>query len=305
MPGISSVNDPLLAAYQKDGYIVLPELLGTAEIAALLAETTAIVRGERGGVIGAEPGSGLSDKELLGLVLAIHFPHKCSSLMFDALSQPRIVDVLTRIIGPDVKAMQSMLFVKQAGMPGQAWHQDEHYIATRDRSLCGVWIALDDATIDNGCLWIHPGSHESGVLWPTRAHGDARFDTSEEACDFPYEPEGGVPVEVSAGSVVFFHGYVLHRSLANTRADGFRRALVYHYMSARSLLPWTMGGRRAREDVRDAREDVRDIVMVAGEDPYAWRGIEDVHVPFVRPEDTERARTVYEVLARLRQSSSE
>lgn len=48
--------------------------------------------------------------------------------------------------------MQTMLFVKPPGFPGQAWHQDENFIPTRDRSLCGGWIALDDATIENGCL---------------------------------------------------------------------------------------------------------------------------------------------------------
>ena len=57
----------------------------------------------------------------------------------------------------EIKSMQSMLFIKPAGKPGQAWHQDEYYIPTRDASLTGVWIALDDATIENGCLWVRPG----------------------------------------------------------------------------------------------------------------------------------------------------
>ena len=52
-----------------------------------------------------------------------------------------------------------MLFIKSEGKPGQAWHQDEFFIPTRDRSLTAVWIALDDATVENGCLWVLPGSH--------------------------------------------------------------------------------------------------------------------------------------------------
>jgi hypothetical protein len=51
--------------------------------------------------------------------------------------------------------------LENAGKPGQAWHQDETFIPTPDASLCGVWIALDDATVDNGCLWVQPGSHRS------------------------------------------------------------------------------------------------------------------------------------------------
>jgi hypothetical protein len=125
--------------------------------------------------------------------------------------------------------MQSMLFVKASGKPGQAWHQDEDYIPTRDRSLLGAWIALDDA---------------------------------------------------KAGSIVFFNGYLLHRSLPNRAATGFRRALVNHYMSASSLLPWMLA-----KDVKGSVgvADYRDIVMVAGSDPYAWKGTVEIAKANVRP----------------------
>ena len=227
-------------------------------------------------------------------VLAIHFPHKASQVMLEVVKDERIVRFLTRLIGPDVKCMQSILFVKSAGKPGQAWHQDEHYIATRDRSLCGVWIALDDATVENGCLWMHPGSHKHGVLWPTKAHGDPRFDSSEEAFDYPYERGGGVPVEVPAGSVVFFDGYVLHRSLNNRKQQGFRRAIVNHYMNARSLLPWVFGLPPT------PHVDVRDFVLVAGNDPYAWKGKENVTAPFLRPEDPAQAAVLFQRLKQRR-----
>jgi hypothetical protein len=55
---------------------------------------------------------------------------------------PRLVPVLTQLIGPDVKAVQSMLFVKAGGKPGQAWHQDEYFIPTRDRSLTAAWTTI-------------------------------------------------------------------------------------------------------------------------------------------------------------------
>jgi hypothetical protein len=58
-------------------------------------------------------------------------------MMAHHLAHPVIVDVLTKIISPNVKCMQSMLFIKAAGKPGQAWHQDEDFIPTRDRSLTG------------------------------------------------------------------------------------------------------------------------------------------------------------------------
>jgi ectoine hydroxylase-related dioxygenase (phytanoyl-CoA dioxygenase family) len=175
--------------------------------------------------------------------------------------------------------MQSMLFIKHAGKPGQAWHQDEDFIPTRDRSLTAAWIALDDATIDNGCLWAIPGSHRSGVLWPLRRHVNPEYDSIPEAFDFPYEDGDARPIEVAMGSVVFFNGYLLHKSLANRRRSGFRRALVNHYMRAESLLPWWRPG-----GPHPPTQDLRDVVLVAGADPYAARGYEDVNQPYIRSE---------------------
>ena len=112
----------------------------------------------------------------------------------------------------------------------------------------------------------------------SRTHSSASdFDCAYESYDFPYTDADAVPVEVRAGSIVFFNGYLLHRSLPNRAASGFRRCLVNHYMSAESLLPW-----RHREGVGMAKQDFRDIVMVAGEDPYAFKGTEDATRPHVR-----------------------
>ena len=270
--------------YRENGYYVAPELLSLDEVEALRAETLRICAGEVGTVRGTMPrAEGESDDDVLRRVLCIHFPHKISQVMLDAVKHPAIAEILTAAIAPNVKCMQSMLFIKAAGKPGQAWHQDEDYIPTRDRSLCGAWIAMDDATLDNGCLWIIPGSHRQGILWPQEWHGDARFDCAFESQNFPYTAADEVPVEVKAGSVIFFNGYTLHRSLPNTRTSGYRRALVNHYMNANSFLPWFWPGEgEAKQAV--AQLDVRDIVMVAGEDPYAYKGTHEIFHSHVRPD---------------------
>jgi ectoine hydroxylase-related dioxygenase (phytanoyl-CoA dioxygenase family) len=269
----------LRAAYDREGYLVVRDALAGDELAALRAEAAAICRGRRGTLAGTAPAADHeTDDDVLVRYLCIHHPHKVSALMHSTLSHPAIVRVLTSVIGPNVKAMQSMLFIKASGKPGQAWHQDEHHIATRDRSLLGAWIALDDATVENGCLWIIPGSHRPGILWPAVETDDERFDCTDESFGFPYTAADEVPVEVTAGSIVFFHGYVLHRSLPNRAPSGYRRSLVNHYMSAESLLPW------GRRDVDHAREDYRDIVIVAGKDPYAFKGVHDRVTAHVRPD---------------------
>lgn len=267
------------AFYRENGYLVVPDLLSPQEVADLRAEAATICRGRRGAVRGLQPDDpAAEDDAIMARYLCIHFPHKISPFMRAALAHPKIAEILAELIGPNVKCMQSMLFVKHAGKPGQAWHQDEYFIPTRDRSLTAAWIALDNATVENGCLWVIPGSHRDGVLWPRRPHGTDEFDEGDETWGSPYDGQEGVPLAVGAGGVVFFHGYILHRSYRNRARSGFRRALVNHYMSAESLLPWDWDGRL------EPTRDNRDIVMICGEDPYAYEGTADFTFAFLRGE---------------------
>lgn len=276
--------------YAEQGFLVVYDALTAVEVEQLKSEAVAVCRQERGPLAmhfgeakdeAAFPAPDvlrtLPTEDVMKHFLCIHQAHKTSPVLREYLAHPVVRQVLTRVIGPNVKCMQSMLFIKSAGKPGQAWHQDEDFIPTRDRSLAGAWMAMDDAVVENGCLWVIPGSHRPGILWPMYPHNDPRYDCALMSYDFPYRDEEAVPVEVSAGAVVFFNGYLLHKSEPNHMANGFRRVLVNHYMSAESLLPW-----RAEQGVPQARCDYRDVVLVAGEDPYAWKGTVDVAHPFVR-----------------------
>ncbi len=264
--------------YKGHGYLVANSLLTADEIAELKKETACIFRGSRGYVDGMIDVADVSDEEVLKKYVAIHFPHKISPVIMGYLSHKGITNVLSKIVSPNVKCMQSMLFVKAPGKAGQAWHQDEYYIPTRDKSLVGAWIAIDDATIDNGCLWIIPGSNKPGYIMkrvPNESKEYADVDTIDVS-DFASEEI--IPIEVESGSVVFFNGYTLHSSLKNKTADCFRMALVNHYMTAESMLPWDQDGKL------EPTEDLRDIVMVAGNDPYTYKGVVDVNKPYLRPE---------------------
>ena len=263
--------------YVDNGYLAVPDLLSAGELDELKRDIIKLARGGYPNQTIQPVPTQLSDNEVLSKILAIHQPHYVSRVMEKYTRHPNISGVLSQITGAhlahwsgNVKCMQSMLFIKPPGYQGQSWHQDENYIPTRNRSLIGAWIAIDDAYAENGCMWVIPGSQRAGYLYPTRKHGDPdEFDTHDDmAIGFDESPQ--VPVEVKAGSVVFFNGYLLHQSLRNRTRDSYRRVLVSHYLSSESLLPWV----KTVQDQPVARADVRRVFPVAGVDPYAWKGYE-------------------------------
>ena len=147
-----------------------------------------------------------------------------------------------------------------------------------------MWVAIDDADVENGCLWAIPGSHRPGFIYPTADHGDPDFfDATPRAviehfgeCEYMRET-GGLALEMGHGDAVFFNGYTLHRSLKNV-SQRSRLSFANHYMSVESMLPWNND-----DHLPGYVRDSRDIVMVCGRDPYAWKGTQDVAPPpFVR-----------------------
>jgi ectoine hydroxylase-related dioxygenase (phytanoyl-CoA dioxygenase family) len=272
---MGQISPQNIAFYTQYGYLIANNLLTANEIGTLKKETAAIFKGERGQIDGLLPvADNESDEEVLKKYVAIHFPHKISKVIHDSLFQPKIIEILQATVSVNLKCMQSMLFVKSPGKAGQSWHQDEYYIPTRDKSLVGVWIAIDDAGVDNGCLWIIPG--RPGYMMK-RVGNDNKAYADVDTVDVSAAGEP-IPVEVKSGSVVFFNGYTLHSSQNNKTTDCFRTALVNHYMSAESMLPWDQDGKL------QPSEDCRDIVLIAGEDPYDYKGTIDVNKPYLRPE---------------------
>ncbi len=265
--------------YMEKGFLVADSLFHPRELQEIADEATTILRGGRGKVEGIRKISEKADDlSVIGQYNAIHFPHKISPLILKYIKHPRVVRILKTLISPNIKCMQSMFFVKGPGKPGQSWHQDEYYIPTRDRSLIGAWIAIDDADIDNGCLWVIPGSHRDGIIRRILPMENKEY-REQFSCELsPFIEEDAIPVQVEKGSVVFFNGYLFHRSLRNKTEDRFRRALVSHYMSAESMLPWNWDGRI------ELKDDMREILMVSGRDPYAYKGIDNITYPYLRGE---------------------
>ena len=259
----------------ENGYIAVPNLIELDEIEELREDTVRIARGGYPCEAVQPVSENLSDDQILANILCIHQPHFISPVMGKYVKHPELCGVLSQITAAhipfwdgSVKCMQSMLFVKPSGFQGQSWHQDEIYIPTRDRSLIGGWIAMDDATVENGCLWVIPGSHQMGYLYSQKPHGNPEEFDSADLESYGFDETLEVPIEVKTGTVVFFNGYLLHRSHKN-QGQTYRRVLVNHYCNAWSLLPWSI-----KDGERPANADRRGVIPVSGVDPYAWKGYE-------------------------------
>ncbi|WP_135554524.1 phytanoyl-CoA dioxygenase family protein [Paenibacillus cymbidii] len=260
-----SVSIDEYVSYRRDGFLIARGLLSADDTNRLRAWTDGIYTGADKSLdhLHADH-SWQGEKKPERLSSArLHQPHFENATAEWGLLHPRLLDVLEALIGPDVLALQSMMFFNPPGKGGQGWHQDSFYIQTQPDSLIGAWIALDRADEENGCLWVAPGSHHEPVYPPhSRGHFvhatetviDGLF-TVENASHMndeinnlsPVAAKYGpaVPVVLEPGDVLFFHSHLLHRSYANRTADRYRRSYVTHYCNARSWVPW--GGTNERQ----------------------------------------------------------
>ncbi|CAM9429866.1 unnamed protein product [Chrysoparadoxa australica] len=127
-------------------------------------------------------------------------------------------------------ACQSMYIFKQRGIGGEVVpHQDGTFLYTRPQSVIGFWWALEDCTTANGCLWGVPGSHKTTKV---ERHFVRMGDNTEGTMfkgegDGKYSLDGGVPLQVPAGTLVLLHSAFVHWSEEN-RSDKSRHAYSIH-----------------------------------------------------------------------------
>jgi len=131
---------------------------------------------------------------------------------------------------------QSMYICKQPHIGGEVTcHQDSTYFYVEQQPVLGLWFALEDATIENGCLWGLPHAHRDPLK--SRFIRDQYNHTRTEHYDeTPWELDQMVPLEVSRGSVILLHGQAPHMSKANTSAKS-RHAYTLHIISGAHQYP--------------------------------------------------------------------
>ncbi|TMW68910.1 hypothetical protein Poli38472_001066 [Pythium oligandrum] len=139
-------------------------------------------------------------------------------------------------------AVQSMYIFKQPSIGGEVSpHQDGTFLYTEPQSVIGFWWALEDCTLDNGCLYGVPGSHKDGVRQRFRrtspeqqAAGETNLLETVPATAEPFDISQSVPIETKKGDMVLLHNAFVHYSMANTSPKS-RHAYSVHIVESRNV----------------------------------------------------------------------
>ncbi len=263
-----SLTSDQQAAFARDGFIVLEGFTDPKACDALTARALDIVDAftpEEISVFLAHDGSLNKDEYFLSsgdkircffeeeafdaqgnlkqdLALSInkigHAMHDLDDV-FDGFSRAdNVCDLVAALPINDPRALQSMYIFKQPRIGGEVtYHQDATYLYTEPSSVIGLWWALEDATIENGCLWAWPGGHHEAVRARLLRNPDdtVRYEVFDEA---PWPADKFVPLEVPKGTLVAFGGNVPHGSAPN-RSDRSRHAYTVHMIDGSLPYPAT------------------------------------------------------------------
>ncbi|MGH9231035.1 MAG: phytanoyl-CoA dioxygenase family protein [Acidimicrobiales bacterium] len=203
-----------LDAFATEGWFVAPAVFSPAECEAIVDEVERVAFEL---ALGDEADGPLSYRPMM---------HLASPALTTVATDRRWSPLVLALLGTG----DARLYWEQAvAKPPRArtelpWHQDNGYTPLDPEEYVTCWLALDDADLDNGCLWVIPRSHRAGTL--EHHNGPGPFRVGHDGPD-----RDGVPVPVARGSVLAFSSLLLHRSGPNT-TDRPRRAWIIQYCGA-------------------------------------------------------------------------
>jgi len=258
------LTDAQKAQYARDGYIVIPGFKTAEEIAALRARAAQLVHEfdptvAQGIFTTREqekkaddyflasdntvrcffeeeafgPDGQLKQAKELSINKIGHAMHDLDPAFRAFTADPRLEQVARDIGLAEPQVWQSMYIFKQPGIGGEVrWHQDATYFDTTPISVTTFWFALEDATLQNGCMWAEPGGHRTPLRERFVRDGDRV--SVEKLDDMPWPTDAtAVPLECKAGSLVCFHGLLPHYSAPNRSAVS-RHAYTLHVTDGRT-----------------------------------------------------------------------
>lgn len=217
--------------FEDKGFFLRPAFANSTTFRTMLADVVAICRAADGA--GLHEGSLIMPENNLSERTASSAEKRVSKIfrlhrrpVFRSfIEDPRLLGLVSELLGSRVDCFLSQFIFKNPGAWGQPWHQDSFYFPFDQTPQIGLWLAVSDATLDNGCLWVLPGSHRE----PVHPHVTDRRPGANlgyvEIVD--HDMSNAIPVLIRAGDLLVFHSHLMHRSMDN-QSDGIRAAMVFH-----------------------------------------------------------------------------
>ena len=260
-------------SYERDGFLVVPDFASIDARRSLRARAVEIVDAwepsEQRSVFTTDEQERVSDDEFLASGSSIwcffeadafgpdgeltqpkelsinkigHAQHDLDDEFERFSYDPRLAEITDDIGIVDARALQSMYIFKQPRIGGEVGcHQDATFLYTDPISVAGFWFAIEDATLDNGCLWAEPGGHIGPLrqLFKRNDSGDGTVMERLDDTPLPEPPPSGsdlVPLEVPAGTLIVLNGRLPHWSGVN-RSGVSRHAYSLHCISGDADYP--------------------------------------------------------------------
>lgn len=179
--------------------------------------------------------------------------------------RPEILDMVGQLIGPDIALWNMSFFAKPAhGGKRTPWHQDGEYWPIRPLATCTVWLAVDEATPENGCLKFIRGSHKDQRLKAHNRTEATDVTLNQELDPSAYDERAAVDLVLKPGQISLHDVYLLHGSEAN-HSDKPRRGMTMRFMPTTSLFDRELAKRKSEsQKIRD--QSGQKVFLMRGED---------------------------------------
>ncbi|MDP4649420.1 MAG: phytanoyl-CoA dioxygenase family protein [Ilumatobacteraceae bacterium] len=264
------LTDQQIADYHRDGFLVLPDFAKPSACVALKAQAEKILHNfdpdANRSVFTTNEQSRHADQQFIDSATGIicffeeeafddtgtlkqskelsinkigHAMHDLDPVFESFTYTPELAAVASDLGMPDALALQTMYICKQPRIGGEvSCHQDATFLYSDPITVTGFWFAIEDATLENGCLWAAPGGHKTTLrkkFVRNEANDGATFEVLDDS-PLPAAPTELVPLEVKAGTLVVLHGLLPHWSDVN-RSEKSRHAYSLHCISESAEYP--------------------------------------------------------------------
>jgi phytanoyl-CoA hydroxylase len=216
------ISDRQVEQFRDEGYFVTEPMWEQDQIKRVSDEIDRLLD-QNMRATDADPMASDKDRELARLRPFIGHAHMDSDELCEFIKSPIYLEACAKLIGPDADLFYNQIVVK-AAEKGLAfgWHQDSGYQQTEPLAYITCWTAITRAHVENGGIWLIPGSHKRGLMTHKRNEKDSSKDADIQ------DDAGAIPIELERGQVAIFSSLTLHKSGPNRSSD-VRKSYVVQY----------------------------------------------------------------------------